>query len=243
MEQARYHRLITSKTEEIVVWQNFLTYNSIVQNEKFSVAHFIAYFFALKTFWSSNLRKTRLSRRKNIIFEAKPQPLSTYIGAYCAAVTAACSISAVMDGQFCLKRFVPLPAVSMASAVNVLCMRWNELRTGIEVYEKGGKVVGVSKVAAKQAVRDTTIVRAFLPIPMLLAPPCIMPFLERYKWVVASSYRHLFVNAVVCTLSFAFSLPLALALFPQESTIPTTAMEAEIQAKTNSDFLLYNKGL
>lgn len=53
-------------------------------------------------------------------------------------------------GRFCLKRFVPLPAVSLASSLNVICMRWNELRTGIEVYEKGGNVVGVSKTAAKQ---------------------------------------------------------------------------------------------
>ncbi|KAK6048316.1 hypothetical protein COOONC_14179 [Cooperia oncophora] len=98
-------------------------------------------------------------------------------------------------------------------------MRWNELRTGIEVYEKGGKVVGVSKAAAKQAVTDTTLVRAFLPVPLLLLPPCIMPFLERYKWVSGSPVRHLFVNAIVCTLSFAASLPVALALFPQESTV------------------------
>ncbi|XGW12529.1 hypothetical protein V3C99_013313, partial [Haemonchus contortus] len=161
----------------------------------------------------------------------QPQPLSTYLGAYGAAVTAACSISAGLTylvkmsktmpptTRMIVQRFVPLPATSLASSVNVICMRWNELKTGIEVYEKGGRVVGVSKVAAKQAVTDTTLVRAFLPVPLLLAPPCIMPFLERYKWVTGSPVRHLFVNAVVCTLSFAASLPVALALFPQESTI------------------------
>ncbi|VDM54255.1 unnamed protein product [Angiostrongylus costaricensis] len=125
--------------------------------------------------------------------------------------------------RFCLKRFVPLPAVSLASSVNVICMRWNELRTGIEVYENGGKVVGVSKVAAKQAVTNTTLVRAFLPIPLLLSPPCIMPFLERLKWVSGSPVRHLFINAVVCTLSFAASLPVALALFPQEGSVSSSS--------------------
>ncbi|ETN76119.1 tricarboxylate carrier [Necator americanus] len=185
----------------------------------------------------------------------QPQPLSTYLGAYGAAVTTACSISAGLTylvkkskslaptTQLIVQRFVPLPAVSLASALNCVCMRWNELRTGIEVYEKGGKVIGVSKVAAKQAVTDTTLVRAFLPVPLLLLPPCIMPFLERYKWVSGSPYRHLFVNAIVCTLSFAFSLPVALALFPQESTIHTTAFEPEIQSKTDADQLYYNKGL
>ncbi|VDP12759.1 unnamed protein product [Heligmosomoides polygyrus] len=121
----------------------------------------------------------------------QPQPLSTYLGAYGAAVTAACSISAGLTymikkstglpatTRLIVQRFVPLPATSLASSLNCICMRWNELRTGIEVYEKGGKVVGVSKQAAKQAVSDTTLVRAFLPVPLLLLPPCIMPFLER----------------------------------------------------------------
>ncbi|KAK6010401.1 tricarboxylate carrier [Ostertagia ostertagi] len=124
-------------------------------------------------------------------------------------------------------------------------MRWTELRTGIEVYEKGGRVVGVSKVAAKQAVTDTTLVRAFLPVPLLLAPPCIMPFLERLQMGHRSQthVRHLFVNAIVCTLSFAASLPVALALFPQESTISIERLEPEIRSKTTATELFYNKGL
>ncbi|VDN20462.1 unnamed protein product [Gongylonema pulchrum] len=61
--------------------------------------------------------------------------------------------------------------------------------------------------------------RAFLPIPLLIIPPCVMPFLERFKWVMKTTPRHIFVNAVVCTLSFAFSLPISLALFPQESRV------------------------
>lgn len=31
--------------------------------------------------------------------------------------------------------------------------------------------------------------------------------------------RHLVINAIVCTLSFAFSLPISLALFPQQSKV------------------------
>lgn len=50
-----------------------------------------------------------------------------------------------------IQRFVPLPATSLASSLNVLCMRWNELGTGIAVYDSSRNVVGISKVAAKQA--------------------------------------------------------------------------------------------
>ncbi|CZR14457.1 Sideroflexin-5 [Caenorhabditis elegans] len=186
----------------------------------------------------------------------QPQPLSKYIGAYGAAVTAACSISGGLTyfikkasslpptTRIIIQRFVPLPATSLASSLNVICMRWNELETGIQVYEKDtGKVVGVSKVAAKQAVTDTTMVRAFLPVPLLLMPPCIMPYLERFKWVTKTQVRHIFVNAIVCTLSFAVSLPVALALFPQESAISREQLEPELQQKTKNSLLYYNKGL
>uniref|UniRef100_A0A8R1E0A3 Sidoreflexin n=1 Tax=Caenorhabditis japonica TaxID=281687 RepID=A0A8R1E0A3_CAEJA len=186
----------------------------------------------------------------------QPQPLSKFVGAYGAAVTAACSISAGLTyfikqstslstaKQLIIQRFVPLPATSLASSLNCIFMRWNELETGIEVFEKDtGKVVGVSNVAAKQAVTDTALVRAFLPIPLLLMPPCIMPFLEKLEWVRKTKTRHVLVNAVVCTFAFAVSLPVALALFPQESIIPREQLEPELQQKTKQAQLYYNKGL
>ncbi|CAI4231775.1 unnamed protein product [Auanema sp. JU1783] len=162
---------------------------------------------------------------------SQPQPISKFVGAYAMAVTAACSISGGLTyviknsgslsttTRLVIQRFVPLPATSLASSLNCIFMRWNEMKTGIEVYDKDGQVVGVSKVAAKAAVRDTTLVRAFLPVPLLLIPPCILPFIERLKWVKSSPVRHLLVNAMVCTVSFAISLPVALALFPQESSV------------------------
>ncbi|CAD6198983.1 unnamed protein product [Caenorhabditis auriculariae] len=173
----------------------------------------------------------------------QPQPLSKYIGAYAVAVSAACTISGGLTyfikkasslpptTRLIIQRFVPLPATSLASSLNVVCMRANELKTGIEVYERNGTVVGVSKVAAKQAITDTTMVRAFLPVPLLLIPPCIMPIFEKRRWVTSSPVRHLLVNAAVCTLSFAFSLPIALALFPQESAIPFDQLGARTSSK------------
>jgi tricarboxylate carrier len=184
-----------------------------------------------------------------------PQPLSTYIKAYAAAVTAALSISTSLtyfikktEGlsptrKLIIQRFVPLPATSLASTLNVLCMRAPELETGIDVFDENGNKIGTSKVAAKRAVIETALTRAFLPVPLLLAPPCIMPFLEKLKFVQKSAVRHLLVNAIVCTISFGLSLPVALALFPQISTIDTTKLEEPIQKNTNSTVLYYNKGL
>jgi tricarboxylate carrier len=184
-----------------------------------------------------------------------PQPLSTYIKSYAAAVSAAVGISASLtyfikksDGlsatrKLIIQRFVPLPATSLASTLNVLCMRSAEMETGIDVFDENGNKIGTSKVAAKRAVIDTALTRAFLPVPLLLAPPCIMPFLEKFKFVNQSKVRHIFVNAIVCTISFGLSLPVALALFPQISKIETSKLEDSIQKSTNSSVLYYNKGL
>lgn len=49
-----------------------------------------------------------------------------------------------------IQRFVPLPATSLASSLNIICMRWNEIDSGIEVYDDRRNVVGISKAAAKQ---------------------------------------------------------------------------------------------
>uniref|UniRef100_A0A914YCB0 Uncharacterized protein n=1 Tax=Panagrolaimus superbus TaxID=310955 RepID=A0A914YCB0_9BILA len=128
-------------------------------------------------------------------FLLTPQPLSTYIKSYAVAVSAAVSISASLtylikrsEGlsatrKLIIQRFVPLPATSLASTLNVLCMRAPELDTGIDVFDENGVKIGTSKVAAKQAIIDTALTRAFLPVPLLLAPPCIMPFLEKFEYI------------------------------------------------------------
>ncbi|CAJ0574796.1 unnamed protein product, partial [Mesorhabditis spiculigera] len=186
---------------------------------------------------------------------SQPQPISKFVGAYLAAVTSACSIAGGLTymikkagslppaTRLIIQRFVPLPATSLASTLNVLCMRGSEMQTGIEVYDREGTVIGVSKVAAKQAVTDTALTRAFLPVPLLALPPCIMPFFEKFRWVQKSATRHLLVNAIVCTISFGISLPIALALFPQESTISVNQLEPEFREKTRATELYYNKGL
>ncbi|TKR57390.1 hypothetical protein L596_030866 [Steinernema carpocapsae] len=186
---------------------------------------------------------------------SKAQDVSVYVKAYGAAVSAAVTISASLTylikradhlpptTRLIVQRFVPLPATSLASTLNVLFMRSSEIQTGIEVYDDSGNVVGTSKVAAKKAVYETAATRAFLPVPLLLAPPCIMPFLERTQFVQKSSSRQRLVTAVVCTISFALSLPVALALFPQQSSIETSKLETELQEKTKQKTLHFNRGL
>lgn len=69
------------------------------------------------------------------------------------------------------------------------------------------------------------------------------PLTFRLKFVQKSAGRHLLVNAFVCTISFGLSLPVALALFPQQAKIHRKDLEPELQDKTNDEFVYFNKGL
>ena len=67
----------------------------------------------------------------------------------------------------------------MANICNVYIMRSGELKDGIDVEDDNGNVIGVSRIAAKQAVWETALSRVFLPAPILIFPPLIMAALEK----------------------------------------------------------------
>ena len=60
-----------------------------------------------------------------------------------------------------------------------MLMRRKELITGIEVTDSQNKVIGVSQVAAKKALGETSLTRLFLPMPILLIPSTVMSLVER----------------------------------------------------------------
>eukprot|EP00057_Strongylocentrotus_purpuratus_P010135 XP_011664609.1 PREDICTED: LOW QUALITY PROTEIN: sideroflexin-5-like [Strongylocentrotus purpuratus] len=143
-----------------------------------------------------------------------------------------------------IQRFVPFPAVATASVCNVTLMRFSELRTGIEVMDHNNQVVGTSKVAAKKALLETAMTRAFLPAPLLLIPPIVMTLIENKTSLLKRYPRlNLPVQAFVATAAFAFALPLAISIFPQTSHISTSKLEPEIQELCKEATVTYNKGL
>ncbi|XP_065071084.1 sideroflexin-5-like [Rhopilema esculentum] len=184
----------------------------------------------------------------------KETPTSRFIQSYAGAVTSAVGIAVGLslfikrstlstNSKALVQRFVAYPATCMANLCNIFLMRQNELREGIEVEDENGNVVGTSKIAAWKAVQDTALTRIALPAPILIVPPIIMAFLERTKFLIARPRLNLPLNALVCTFSFGVTLPFAIALFPQRSKIAARRLEEEIQAKTASEDLYFNKGL
>ncbi|XP_047128127.1 sideroflexin-5 isoform X1 [Hydra vulgaris] len=184
----------------------------------------------------------------------KATAISSFIKSYFAAVASAISIA--LSFSYVIKksrlspemklfasRFVAYPATSLANICNVCIMRSGELKDGIDVEDENGNVIGVSKIAAKQAVFETALSRVFLPAPILIFPPLIMSALEKTRFL--TKHRRLIfpVNVFVCTMSFGLALPFAIALFPQQSKMSKEKLEPEIADKTKSLFVKFNKGL
>ncbi|XP_048584777.1 sideroflexin-5 [Nematostella vectensis] len=177
--------------------------------------------------------------------------LLSYLGAITSAVTIAVGLSMVVQkAKFStpvmrglMQRLVAFPATAAANICNVVLMRNHELFTGIEVKDKEGNIVGTSKIAAKNAIFETTLTRIILPAPLLVGPALIMAPLERTNFLKARPRLHLPVQAAVCVAVFGLALPLAIAMFPQVSEVFTKDLEPEIQASTKEAKLFYNKGL
>uniref|UniRef100_A0A8C5H3L4 Sidoreflexin n=1 Tax=Gouania willdenowi TaxID=441366 RepID=A0A8C5H3L4_GOUWI len=138
-----------------------------------------------------------------------------------------------------IQRLVPFPAVASANICNVGLMRHVELSEGIDVMDNNGNVVGSSKIAAKHAIMETAFTRVVLPMPIFVLPPIIMSYLERLK------HRRLLlpIHSMVCLVTFALSLPVAISLFPQMSQIEVSRLEPEIALASDCKVVTYNKGL
>ena len=61
-------------------------------------------------------------------------------------------------------------AVAVSSSVNVVAMREKELTDGITVKDDEGEEIGVSKVAAKEAISNTVLSRVAYVVPMFYIP-------------------------------------------------------------------------
>ena len=174
-----------------------------------------------------------------------------YVGAVSSAVGIAVLLSVLVKRaqafkpttKMFIQKFVPFPAVATANIINVFLMRNHELKEGIAVTDAEGREVGFSVIAAKSAVTETAITRAILPAPILLIPPLIMTQLEKTNLLKARPHLHLPLQVVTCVACFAVALPVTIALFPQKQEISVNKLEMELQSKTTSPIVYYNKGL
>lgn len=85
-----------------------------------------------------------------------------------------------------LARLVPFASVASAGVVNISCIRWKEIREGVQVFRlkdaEGSEeleVVGKSSEAGKRAVGQSAASRVLVNTPTLILPPLAMALLEK----------------------------------------------------------------
>lgn len=193
------------------------------------------------------------------------QPLNTsavmqgYMGAVTGSIGMSMGLKTAIDRtkrltavqKVSVQRFVALPAIITAAAINVFLMRRNELTTGIDVYYEPNAgdnapfaapastapsssagteeaaapvVVGSSQLAAKKALSEMIISRMVLPLPVFLFPPLALAVVDP---IVRQNRRLLTMpfNVTFVMLGFGFGLPATIALFPQNGTIYAEDLE------------------
>lgn len=176
-------------------------------------------------------------------------------GAYALAVGVSCSIAVgagklVRSGPPWVKRLgiaVPYAAVVTAGSTNVAFTRMPEMRDGVPITAPDGTPLGTSKAAARTAVVNTILSRILLqPVAPMLLPPLMTAAL--HSVMPLGTIGTVVAQTVFVTGCSGCALPLAIAAFPQEMKIATSALEPEFQSAKDVngqplEYVLCNKGL
>lgn len=146
-------------------------------------------------------------------------------------------------------RFVPFTAVAAANCINIPCMRSQELREGIPVFDREtGERLGKSPAAAKKAIFQVVVSRIIMAMPGMLTPPLLMNYLERRGVLARMPWISAPLQVALCGAILTFATPMCCALFPQQSSIAVSSAEPDIQEAMRrkgltADRVYFNKGL
>ncbi|KAJ0164332.1 putative mitochondrial transport protein fsf1 [Colletotrichum tanaceti] len=157
-----------------------------------------------------------------------------------------------------LTRLVPFAAVASAGFLNVLLMRSEEMRTGIDIFpvisdaerarkekEEGDgagqpQSLGRSKKAAQIAVGETAASRVFNSTPVMAITPLVLVRLQQQQWLKQRPRLTVPVNIGLILVTSYAVLPWALAVFPQRQTISADKLEPEFHGR---GLVVFNRGL
>ncbi|CDW88110.1 mitochondrial tricarboxylate carrier family [Stylonychia lemnae] len=139
-------------------------------------------------------------------------------------------------------------ALAGAGYVNSMVMRNQELKNGITLYDEHNIEVGMSKVAAKQAVMQTATTRILLAFEMVFVPGFIIGLLQkRYMMPQSGGLRSLSELAIISSV-LLLGLPASIAAYHREGRIEPRQVERELRNYTLTDgkppkYFYYNRGL
>ncbi|KAF4866433.1 putative mitochondrial transport protein fsf1 [Colletotrichum siamense] len=160
-----------------------------------------------------------------------------------------------------LTRLVPFAAVASAGALNVLLMRGEEIRKGIDIFPvvsdeerkkkeaesgDGAQVqsLGRSKKAATIAVGETAASRVFNSTPIMVIPPLVLVRLQQTQWLKQRPRMTVPINLGLILVTSYAVLPLALAVFPQKESISVDKLEPEFHGRGGENGMVwFNRGI
>ncbi|WVN89291.1 uncharacterized protein L203_104512 [Cryptococcus depauperatus CBS 7841] len=196
----------------------------------------------------------------NKSIEMTPQEIGTaYVAATFTSVFLAVSLTRLVPRlrvspttRELLGKLVPFASVASAGVVNISCIRWKEMRDGVEVFKVSHnpvdgsdekQILGKSPKAGQMAVMQSAASRVLTNIPTLIIPPMVMTFLEK-RGTFAGPRGKALSNVTQLTLiglSLGLFLPPAIAYFPQRAA--TTPTKLESRFRQYEDPIYFNKGL
>ncbi|NXG68158.1 SFXN4 protein, partial [Baryphthengus martii] len=144
--------------------------------------------------------------------------------------------------QLVVRQLLPAPLFGLMSAFTAAVVRSPEFENGIQVMDRNGNVVGVSKKAGEKAVRETAWSRAVLFGTTFFLPTLLMSFVERAK-LAKTSHALASMRMIAITSVLAGMLPVSLSMYPQCGEIKRADLEPEILASTEETEFFYNRGI
>jgi sideroflexin-5 len=205
--------------------------------------------------------------------KSSPLSYSKLAQSYFAAVGASCTVAVGLNSlvprlkrltpgtRLILGRLVPFAAVASAGFLNVLLMRSEEMRTGIDVFpvlteadkqrmaaegrpESDVASLGRSKKAATLAVGETALSRVFNSSPIMVLPPLVLVRLQRTEWLKKNPRYTLPVNLGLILVTSYAVLPFALAAFPQRQKISADSLEEDFHGRGGEGGMVeFNRGI
>ncbi|NWH84954.1 SFXN4 protein, partial [Aegithalos caudatus] len=144
--------------------------------------------------------------------------------------------------QVVVRKLLPAPLLGLTSAFTAAMVRSPEFDNGIEVMDRNGKVIGVSKKAGEKAVMETALSRAVLFGTTFFLPEVLMYGVQRARLVknprALGPLRMFVIMAVLGGM-----LPVSFSMFPQCGEIKRAELEPEILSSTQETEFFYNRGI
>eukprot|EP00099_Drosophila_melanogaster_P022079 NP_649460.3 sideroflexin 1/3, isoform A [Drosophila melanogaster] len=180
---------------------------------------------------------------------SQQQLVTSYCLATSGALVTALSLNhAVKNMNPLLGRLVPLVAVGAANCINIPCMRMQELRNGVTLFDEHSNEMGISKKAAVVGISTVILSRIAMAIPGMTLTPVLMNVLEKRGFLAKYPRSNAPIQTLFCGFVLIFATPLGCAFFKQRADIKVDSLESEVRdsirkKRPELETVWFNKGL